>query len=250
MCCSNPFVCQICNRRFITKSNLVTHQLLHSSEAESYYCHICDEIFHEQQSFILHHRVHDNVNSYQPLVSEDISPKENSPQSHRKAQTDVNYKPTGSRPCKKNGNGRSDGLPPQTRTLTGRVQRRSQNGNSQKLRPPRISSQDSLSFHGNSPTNANPSEETTLVEKDVESIPVSDSEDLNRFVCKTCGKAFKSRKCLALHERVHSGLKPFKCTTCLQAFRLKILLTRHKGFTQMRHPAGMSHLWEGICCRQ
>ena len=53
------------------------------------------------------------------------------------------------------------------------------------------------------------------------------------LMCAICGKKFKSSNKLMLHERVHTGVKPFTCTTCGRFFSradvLKVHETVHTG---------------------
>lgn len=50
------------------------------------------------------------------------------------------------------------------------------------------------------------------------------------FGCKSCGKTFRTKRLLSIHERaVHRGIKPFKCTQpdCSNAYAYDVDLKRH-----------------------
>ena len=81
---------------------------------------------------------------------------------------------------------------------------------------------------------------STKIEKDEHSISEEDIkpkiEDLgsNQKVkkasvkCETCDKSFRDKNTLEVHERSHTGDRPFKCKTCLKRFLVLYHLKRHE----------------------
>ena len=51
--------------------------------------------------------------------------------------------------------------------------------------------------------------------------------NVKRFICDICKKHFKTKSNLNVHERIHSGEKPYKCDTCDKSFGRKYVLTQH-----------------------
>ena len=53
-------------------------------------------------------------------------------------------------------------------------------------------------------------------------------EDITKsFVCDTCGRSFKTKSSLTVHNTVHSGERPYKCDICEKSFSHKSHFTRH-----------------------
>ncbi|XP_040072235.2 zinc finger protein 2 [Ixodes scapularis] len=57
------------------------------------------------------------------------------------------------------------------------------------------------------------------------------------FRCQSCGKAFSQKSQLTVHQAIHAGVKRFKCHVCGKEFIHKRSFTRHRSVHFSRMPA-------------
>lgn len=69
-------------------------------------------------------------------------------------------------------------------------------------------------------------------------VPTSSRDGKQVFNCPVCDRAFKVRKRLQQHLRIHTGERPFKCWLCSRAFIQKTNLMKHMRIHTGERPFG------------
>uniref|UniRef100_A0A8C6U0Q6 C2H2-type domain-containing protein n=1 Tax=Neogobius melanostomus TaxID=47308 RepID=A0A8C6U0Q6_9GOBI len=64
----------------------------------------------------------------------------------------------------------------------------------------------------------------------------SDRKKAKRHMCSDCGKRYRTGSKLRIHERTHTGERPFRCTVCQKDFTAKRYLNQHMGIHTEERP--------------
>ena len=66
------------------------------------------------------------------------------------------------------------------------------------------------------------------------------------FSCSECGKSFPAKSSLIKHQKVHTGEKPFSCSDCRKSFTQKGNLIRHQSVHTGGKPFSCSDCWKSF----
>lgn len=76
------------------------------------------------------------------------------------------------------------------------------------------------------------------IEKNNQTNPVCQVHERSnlQYTCSDCGKSLSSKTALVLHQRTHTGMRPFECTDCQARFTQNSALKMHRRYRD--HPQG------------
>ena len=80
-----PFLCEVCNKAFSKKDNLITHKCIHSGE-RPYSCEVCNKVFSQESKLITHQRIHSGERPYICDVCKNAYTNKNNLRKHKRKQ--------------------------------------------------------------------------------------------------------------------------------------------------------------------
>lgn len=57
---------------------------------------------------------------------------------------------------------------------------------------------------------------------------IKDGSTPQKWICKYCGKEIGTKLSLSIHERIHTGVRPYVCECCGRSFKSKANLIQHQ----------------------
>ncbi|KAK3908337.1 Zinc finger protein Xfin, partial [Frankliniella fusca] len=212
-----PYECAHCNAKFIQKSELVTHIRIHTGE-KPFGCNGCERRFTQGSNLARH------VRRRRPVAFEECSIKVSDDEN-------CNDRAGDGPKVFHQREGVVEGSSADQMTLVVSncysLRTRKQTTNRQDPVPPSSndrSKADRGSVLSVSKAHSNETEETDRQENDGK--PGANPR-LRTLLCKYCGRQFSCKSQLTMHNRTHTGEKPFKCDRCRAKFIKKSQLTSH-----------------------
>ncbi|XP_078538973.1 uncharacterized protein LOC144823904 [Lissotriton helveticus] len=189
-----PFHCNICEKSFTQKGNLLQHQSVHTGE-KPYHCNVCSKPFSQKANLVRHQRTHTEEQPYHCIECSKHFSQKASLVLHQRTHT-------GERPfhctmCSK-----------------------------------RFSRKATLVQHQSVHTGERPYHCTVCSKGFTLKADLARHQSIHTgerpYHCTVCEKRFSQKATLVRHQSVHTGQRPYHCTVCSKSFDLKASLVRHQ----------------------
>ncbi|XP_078502627.1 uncharacterized protein LOC144759789 [Lissotriton helveticus] len=217
-----PFHCNICEKSFTQKRNLLQHQRIHTGE-RPYHCTLCSKAFSQKATLVLHQRTHTGEKPYHCTECSKRFPYKVSLVLHQRTHT-------GERPyhcpvCSK----RFSQKGPLVRHQNIHTGERPYHCT---VCSKRFSQKGTLVRHQNIHTGERPYHCTVCSKRFSQKGTLVRHQNIHTgerpYHCPVCSKCFANQTNLVLHQRTHTGERPYHCTVCEKRFSRKGTLVRHQ----------------------
>ncbi|XP_063600428.1 zinc finger protein OZF-like [Penaeus indicus] len=216
-----PFICDVCNKSFTLKDDIVMHMRIHRKE-KPYVCDVCNKVISGKSGLEKHMRVHTKEKPYSCEVCSKTFSQKPHLESHK--TTHLKVKPFNCEVCQKPFSCKSSirkhmRLHSDKKPFNCEVCKKAFTVNYHLVDHMRVHSEEKP-FSCDMCTKA-------FARKD----------DLARHMrihthgkphnCSVCSKSFTRKHSLRVHMRLHTKEKPYSCATCSKAFSEKRKLAKH-----------------------
>lgn len=183
----NQFYCPLCGKQFTSRSNLNSHQKIHTGLSKNYTCHDCGKSYSRKAVFLNHQRIHYNPGQYTCEQCGKSFNQRCNLEEHMSLHSDARPFPCTlcartfkTQRCQRNHMALHTAAKPHVCDVCGRE----------------FKMHNSLRDH------------------------LKNHEESKAHECEYCGKAFGLKKVLQVHRRIHTGEQPYRCAICDKRFAI------------------------------
>uniref|UniRef100_UPI00358E8170 zinc finger protein 234-like n=1 Tax=Myxine glutinosa TaxID=7769 RepID=UPI00358E8170 len=217
------YKCSVCDKGFLTKSNLNTHMRIHTGECP-YKCSICDKDFIYKQSLNRHRITHTGERPHKCFVCDKSFSQKCDLKKHMRIHT-------GERPYKCS-NCEKDFISKEGLNIH-RLTHTRERPHICSVCDKAFSIKSNLKMHMRIHTGERPSYKCSICNKN---FTYKHSLDIHSIIhtgecphkCSVCDKGFSQKGHLKLHMRIHTGERPYKCSVCDKDFISQESFNRHR----------------------
>ena len=223
-----PYSCDECSKSFSMKKHLDQHKLIHNDE-KPFSCSACNKTFNQETHLSIHVRMHTGEKPYVCTISGCDKKFTSKGTLTRHTRTHTDKKPYSCSLCNKSFHQKIT-LSVHMRMHTGeKPYACTISGCDKKFAKKFNLTRHTLIHMGEQPYSCNTcgrafkSKRSLTLHTRVHRLHTGKQP----YSCKRCGKTFRSKRSLTLHTPIHTGNKRYRCKTCGKSFVHKAVLVKH-----------------------